>query len=138
RLRQEATDDDEEHDPTEPREAGRLDVGRAIPSRLLGRGHGLDRCMARAKRGSRPEALFGDCQVRTRGLPIPERMGTYKDYYAALGVSRDASQETIAKAYKKLARKHHPDLSKEPGAEDRFKELGAAYEVLKDPKKREL
>ncbi len=65
-------------------------------------------------------------------------MGTYKDYYAVLGVPRGASQDEIQRAYKKLARKLHPDISKEPNAEDRFKELGAAYEVLKDPKKREL
>jgi curved DNA-binding protein len=65
-------------------------------------------------------------------------MGTYRDYYAVLGVPRSASQDEIQRAYRKLARKLHPDISKEPNAEDRFKELGSAYEVLKDPKKREL
>lgn len=60
----------------------------------------------------------------------------YKDYYAALGVGRDADEETIRKAYRKLARQHHPDVAKEAGAEERFKEIGEAYGVLKDPEKR--
>jgi curved DNA-binding protein len=61
----------------------------------------------------------------------------YKDYYKIMGVQRDASQEDIKRAYRKLARKYHPDVSKESGAEDKFKELGEAYEVLKDPQKRQ-
>ncbi len=60
----------------------------------------------------------------------------FKDYYAIMGVSRDASQDEIKRAYRKLARKYHPDVSKEPDAEARFKEVGEAYEVLKDPEKR--
>ena len=60
----------------------------------------------------------------------------YKDYYDVMGVSREASQDDIKKAYKKLARKYHPDVSKESDAEERFKSLGEAYEVLKDPEKR--
>lgn len=60
----------------------------------------------------------------------------YKDYYAALGVPRDADLETIKKAYRKLAREHHPDVSKQSGAEARFKEIGEAYATLKDPEKR--
>lgn len=60
----------------------------------------------------------------------------FQDYYATLGVSREASQEEITKAYRKLARKFHPDVSKEPGAEEKFKEISEAYEVLKDPEKR--
>ncbi len=61
----------------------------------------------------------------------------YKDYYKILGVGRDASQDEVKRAYRKLARKYHPDVSKEPNAEARFKEVGEAYEVLKDPQKRE-
>jgi curved DNA-binding protein len=60
----------------------------------------------------------------------------FKDYYETMGVKRDATQEDIKRAYRKLARKYHPDVSKEPGAEERFKEVGEAYEVLKDPEKR--
>ena len=60
----------------------------------------------------------------------------YKDYYKILGVDRDADADTIKRAYRKLARKYHPDVSKEPDAEDRFKEVQEAYEVLHDPEKR--
>jgi len=60
----------------------------------------------------------------------------FKDYYKTMGVGRDATQEEIKRAYRKLARKYHPDVSKEPDAERRFKEVGEAYEVLKDPEKR--
>lgn len=60
----------------------------------------------------------------------------FKDYYAALGVPRDADAEAIKKAYRKAARQHHPDVSKDPGAEARFKEVAEAYATLKDPEKR--
>src|SRR5688572_7560555 len=60
----------------------------------------------------------------------------YSDYYAALGVERGASAEEIKKAYRKLAHKYHPDVSKEPEAEVRFKEIAEAYQTLKDPEKR--
>jgi curved DNA-binding protein len=60
----------------------------------------------------------------------------YKDYYKVLDVSRDVSQDELKKAYRKLARKYHPDVSKEANAEAKFKEVGEAYEVLKDSEKR--
>ncbi len=60
----------------------------------------------------------------------------YKDYYKILDISRDASQDEIKRAYRKLARKYHPDVNREIEAEARFKEVGEAYEVLKDPEKR--
>jgi curved DNA-binding protein len=60
----------------------------------------------------------------------------YKDYYKIMGLAKDATPDEIKRAYRKLARKYHPDVSKEPGAEAKFKELGEAYEVLKDPHKR--
>jgi curved DNA-binding protein len=62
---------------------------------------------------------------------------SYTDYYEALGVPRDADQDTIRRAYRKLARKYHPDLNSDSDAEERFKELGEAYEVLSDADKRE-
>lgn len=61
----------------------------------------------------------------------------YKDYYQILGVSRDAKPDDIRKAYRKLAKQYHPDINKEAGAEDKYKEINEAYEVLKDPDKRE-
>lgn len=60
----------------------------------------------------------------------------YKDYYKTMGVTRAASQDEIKRAYRRLARKYHPDVSKEPNAEQHFKEVGEAYEVLSDPEKR--
>ncbi|HVC02587.1 MAG TPA: DnaJ C-terminal domain-containing protein [Steroidobacteraceae bacterium] len=60
----------------------------------------------------------------------------FKDYYKIMGVARDAKEAGIKQAYRRLARKYHPDVSKEKDAEARFKELGEAYEVLKNPEKR--
>jgi len=62
----------------------------------------------------------------------------FKDYYQTLGVDRNVTQEEIRKAYRKLARKYHPDINKDKEAEERFKEINEANEVLKDPEKRKL
>jgi DnaJ-class molecular chaperone len=62
---------------------------------------------------------------------------SYTDYYEVLGIPREADQDTIRRAYRKLAREYHPDLNSDSEAEERFKELGEAYEVLSDAEKRE-
>ena len=61
----------------------------------------------------------------------------YKDYYEILGVSRDADNSTIKSAYRKLARKYHPDVNKTKEAEEKFKDINEAYEVLSDKSKRQ-
>lgn len=68
--------------------------------------------------------------------PKSHRDVEYKDYYEILGVERNASKEDIQRAYRKLARKYHPDINKSPEAEAKFKEINEAHEVLKDPEKR--
>lgn len=60
----------------------------------------------------------------------------FKDYYKTLGVTREASRDEIKRAYRRLARRHHPDVSETPGAEERFKQISEAYEALRDPEKR--
>ena len=59
-----------------------------------------------------------------------------KNYYDILGVDRKASEQDIKKAYKKMALKYHPDKNKDPGAEEKFKEIAEAYDVLTDSDKR--
>ena len=61
-----------------------------------------------------------------------------KDYYGILGIRRDATPDEIKRAYRKLAREYHPDVNPDPAAQERFKEINAAYEVLSDPAKREI
>src|SRR4051812_47375313 len=59
-----------------------------------------------------------------------------RDFYEILGVSRDAGREEVQQAYRRLARQNHPDVNKDPGAEERFKEINEAYSVLSDPETR--
>jgi len=63
-------------------------------------------------------------------------MSSKRDYYEVLGVGRTSSADEIKRAYRKLARQYHPDVSQEPNAEAHFKEINEAYEVLSDPQKR--
>lgn len=69
--------------------------------------------------------------MRTQGPVV-------KDYYGILGIRQDASAEDIKRAYRKLARQYHPDVNPDPAAQERFKDINAAYEVLSDPRKREI
>jgi molecular chaperone DnaJ len=71
--------------------------------------------------------------VIVRGV---EHMSAKRDYYEVLGVGRDATKDEIKRAYRKLSKKYHPDLNKEPGADEKFKEISEAYEVLSDDQKR--
>ncbi len=59
-----------------------------------------------------------------------------RDYYEVLGVGKDASKDEIKKAYRKLSKKYHPDINKEEGSDDKFKEISEAYEILSDEDKR--
>jgi histone H4 len=77
---------------------------------------------------------FGGLGAITRHTPSGRMQ--FKDYYAALGVAKTADLDAIKKAYRSLARKNHPDVSKEAGAEERFKAAAQAYAILKDPEKR--
>src|SRR5690349_14591923 len=67
-----------------------------------------------------------------------DRAGVAKDYYGILGVNKDAGPDDIKRAYRRLARELHPDVNPDPAAQERFKEINAAYEVLSDPRKREM
>ncbi|XP_039785660.1 chaperone protein DnaJ-like isoform X4 [Panicum virgatum] len=84
-----------------------------------------------ARARTRLPAAFG------RGSPAAGR-GEKKDYYATLNIRRDASLQEVKAAYRTLARKYHPDMNKSPGAEEKFKEISAAYEILSDEDKRSL
>ena len=63
-------------------------------------------------------------------------MADKRDYYEVLGVDKNSDDQTIKRAFKRLAMKYHPDRNKEPGAEEKFKEINEAYAVLSDPQKR--
>ena len=100
-------------------------AGPGRPRWLGGRGR-----PARLRRRGPPAATFagGGGQVRL--------MASGRDFYEILGVPQDASQEEIQRAYRKLARSYHPDVNHDPAAEDRFKDISEAYNVLSDPQTR--
>ena len=86
----------------------------------------------------RPAYGEGDHQLRPAQVVVGQGRadGRGEDFYQILGVPRDASQEDIQRAYRKLARTYHPDVNHDPGAEDRFKDVSEAYDVLSDPQTR--
>jgi curved DNA-binding protein len=83
--------------------------------------------------GKASETVFSFPEI---ALIVKEATMELKDYYQIMGFKRDATQDEIKRACRRLAHKYHPDVSKEKDAESRFKEVGEAYEVLKDPEKR--
>jgi len=85
---------------------------------------------------SRARAIGDNYRLELLNCGAKSLMPEYKDYYKILGVDRTATQDEVKRAYRKLARKYHPDVSKEQDAEARFKEVNEANEVLKDPEKR--
>lgn len=89
--------------------------------------------IAQTRKGTCNTASFSPFNQR---IETDARTMKYKDYYKILGLQRGATAEEIKKAYRRLARKYHPDVSKEAGAEDKFKEVNEANEVLSDPEKR--
>src|SRR6185312_6905365 len=108
---------------------------------------------ANSRLAMKTSAMSSKTTRNTKRIPLPEfehtRPGTrpmmgnstearmeFKDYYQIMGLARDATQDDIKRAHRRLARKYHPDVSKEHDAEKRFKEVGEAYEVLRDPEKR--
>src|SRR6202012_4044065 len=97
------------------------------------------RC-GRLGRGSRPAGLRRGRSPAAAGAGGGGQAGLMtspgRDFYDILGVSRDASQEDIQRAYRRLARTYHPDVNKDPAAEDRFKDISEAYDVLSDPQTR--
>jgi curved DNA-binding protein CbpA len=92
--------------------------------------------LTRNSRNIKPRWLADKRAARRLNVEGKLWLLTTKDYYKTLGLSRDASREDIQRAYRKLARKFHPDLNKAPDAEKKFKEVNEAYQVLKDPEKR--
>ena len=98
------------------------------PEQLLGAAALEDPAVLGSLTKSRPARLRQD------SIPMPL---SYADYYEVLGVPREADQDAIRRAYRKLAREYHPDLNSDSDAEERFKELGEAYEVLSDADKRD-
>src|SRR5262249_42737523 len=87
-------------------------------------------------RRTRPSAASRAGRRGQGGLMPAGPRADRRDFYEILDVPRTATQDEIQRAYRKLARQHHPDVNKDPGAEDRFKEISEAYDVLSDPQTR--
>ena len=112
----------ERFDPSRHEAVGAIEADAPAGHR---RGRGAARATARRRPSLRPAAVV-----------VARRLMARRDFYEVLGVGRDASADDIQSAYRKLARTYHPDVNKDPGAEDRFKEVSEAYDVLSDPEMR--
>src|SRR5262245_23467758 len=92
--------------------------------------------MRQSARGNRQSAIYSNCLSPIAYRPLEGHMAAKRDYYEVLGISRNASQEEIKKAFRRLARQYHPDVNRDAGADVMFKEVNEANEVLSDPEKR--
>src|ERR1700728_2118221 len=96
------------------------------------------KCWVRDESAFQAQFINGRCCAAEQGLKAQGRSSVARDYYALLGVGRNASDSDIKRAYRKLARELHPDVNPDEVAQAKFKEISVAYEVLSDPEKRRI
>ena len=117
------------------RSAGRVRCLRRVPG---GRAGSREARRARADANGLPEHDGSGSRRGPLRWPDPRRVIVAEDFYAMLGVRRDASSDEIKRAYRRLARELHPDVNPDPETQEKFKEISQAYDVLSDPEKRQM